>query len=265
MLGALAWVQREGIGGWLGPPRVTMNEAYAAEGQAVAFDHSKLDGLLKRQVDKDGWVDYRGLTGEAEELDGYILSLRDAPFEEMGRDERLALLINAYNAFTLRMILDYYPVRSIRDIPAKERWEAKRWQVGGYTWSLDEIEHKQIRPKFAEPRIHFALVCAAIGCPRLRNEAYAGARIEEQLEDQARYLHGNGRWFRYEKGARVAELTKLYDWYGGDFEQAAGTALAFAARYSPALKSALSGGARVRVRYLDYDWTLNDVANRPVE
>ena len=73
-------------------------------------------------------------------------------------------------------------MRSIRDIPAAKRWDAKRWRVGAYTWSLDEIEHKEIRPKFAEPRIHFALVCAAIGCPRLRNEAYEGARIEEQLE-----------------------------------------------------------------------------------
>ena len=79
------------------------------------------------------------------------------------------LLINAYNAFTLRLILDYYPVRSIKDIRASKRWDDQRWRIGEAVFSLNQIEHEQIRPKFAEPRIHFALVCAAIGCPKLRN------------------------------------------------------------------------------------------------
>jgi hypothetical protein len=96
----------------------------------------------------------------------------------MGRNEKLALLINAYNAFTLKLIVERLPVQSILDIPAAERWDAVRWKVGGQVWSLKQIEHEQIRPKFTEPRVHFALVCAAVGCPPLRNEAYDASRLD---------------------------------------------------------------------------------------
>ena len=124
-----------------------------------------------------------------------------APIDELGRDERLALLINAYNAFTLRLILDHYPVASITDIPADQRWDAVRWRLAGETYSLNQIEHELVRPNFREPRIHFALVCAAVGCPPLRTEAYTGELLEEQLEGQTRYSHAHDRWLRYRTGA----------------------------------------------------------------
>ena len=172
----------------------------------------------------------------------------------------LALLNNAYNAFTLRLILDHLDdgrLESIKDIPASKRWKARRWVVGGHTWSLDDIEQKQIRPHFREPRIHFALVCAAVGCPPLRNEAYRAQRLEEQLEDQARYVHGQDRWFRYDESAGVVHLTELYNWYDSDCEQVAGSVLAYAARYSPALKRDLDQGRKPSIRWLTYDWQLN--------
>lgn len=131
----------------------------------------------------------------------------DADFEALGRDEKLAFLINAYNAFTLRLILDHRPLASIRDIPSSERWDAVRWVLAGRTVSLNQIEHELIRPNFAEPRIHFALVCAAVGCPPLRTEAYTGAELEEQLTDQSRYVHTHPRWFNYEDGAEEIGLT----------------------------------------------------------
>jgi uncharacterized membrane protein YdjX (TVP38/TMEM64 family) len=184
---------RRVFGGLLGPPRVTLREAYATKPDGPAFDHSAYDKLVKAHVAPGGWVDYEGLKKDAEHLDSYLRSLADALFDDLGRDQKLALLLNAYNAFTLRLILDYYPVDSIRSIPAEKRWDAKRWQIGGYTWGLNQIEHEQIRPKFREPRVHFALVCAAIGCPPLRSEAYTADRLEEQLEDQARYVHGHKR------------------------------------------------------------------------
>src|SRR5690606_18585297 len=109
-------------------------------------------------VDAQGMVDYAGLAADTAALDGYIASLADVDLDVLSRDERLALLINAYNAFTLRLILDHYPVASIKDIPEAERWKAERWDLGGKTVSLDTIEHVMIRPVFNEPRIHWALV-----------------------------------------------------------------------------------------------------------
>ena len=244
-----------------GPPPITLRETYPRRSASPTFDHSTFDRLLRKHVDKDGWIDYAGLRDSATLLDTYIAALGEAHLAELDRDEKLALLINAYNAFTLKLILDHYPVKSIKDIPSAKRWDAKRWRLGPMTLSLNQIEHEQIRPKFAEPRIHFALVCAAIGCPRLRNEAYQAQRIEAQLEDQSRYVHSHDRWFRYQPGAKEVHLTKLYDWYGSDFRQVAGSVLDFAARYSSALEGALEKDEKPRIKWLDYDWTLNDKKN----
>ena len=252
------------VGGLFGPPAATLSEAYQENPAGPTFDHSLLDGLLRKHVDEDGWVDYSGLHKDAGRLDQYVASLAEAPFDAMGRSERLALLINAYNAFTLRLILDYWDggkLKSIKDIPGHKRWADSRWRVGSFTWSLNAIEHEQVRPKFKEPRVHFALVCAAVGCPKLRNEAYLAARIDEQLEDQARYAHTHDRWFRFEPDTQAVHLTRLYNWYGGDFEQVAGSVLEYAAQYSDELKRALAAGGRPRVRWLPYDWSLNDRAN----
>ncbi|MCH9032928.1 MAG: DUF547 domain-containing protein [Planctomycetes bacterium] len=253
--------RRDALKNLFGPAPVTLQEAYQHQSDGPTFDHSAFDALLRKHVDKDGWVDYKGFRKDAATLDSYIASVGHAPFADLGRDEKLSFLINAYNAFTLRLILDHYPVKSIKDIPSAKRWDAKRWRIGTMTLSLNQIEHEQIRPKFAEPRIHFALVCAAIGCPKLRNEAFQADRIEEQLEDQTRYVHSHDRWFRYQPGAKDVHLTKLYDWYGADFGQIAGSVLDFAARYSSALKSALEKDKKPRIKWLDYDWTLNDKKN----
>ena len=255
---AFAYAERESLQRLFGPPAVSMQEAYAANPGGPVMDHSGLTALLREFVDEDGWVDYKGLSGSRARLEAYLDDLSRAPFDAMGRDEKLALLINAYNAFTLQLILDHYPIDSIRSIPDKDRWNAERWNLGGRTLSLNDIEHKEIRPKFAEPRIHFALVCAAVGCPPLRNEAYTGAGIEAQLEEQARYVHSHERWLRYQAGSDRIELTALYDWYGRDFKQTHGSVLGFVGRYAPEVKKALDSGIKLKVRYLDYDWSLNE-------
>lgn len=243
-----------------GPPAVPQHEAYAAAPDGAVFDHGPFDALLKRHVAEGGVVDYAGLRGDAAVLDRYLAGLADARFDGLGRDEKLALLVNAYNAFTLRLILDHWPVASIRDIPSSERWAARRWPLAGRLLSLDQIEHEEIRARFREPRVHFALVCAARGCPPLRREAYVGARLAEQLEDQARYIHAHDRWFRWDEATRTAELTELYRWYGGDFEQAAGSVLGFAARYVPGVRDALAAGPPHRLAWIPYDWSLNGKA-----
>lgn len=237
---------------------------HAAEEDAASFDHRELTALLAEHVDEAGWVDYAALSDDAERLDRYIESLAGAPFERLGHDHKLALLINAYNAFTLRLILDHWrggELKSIRDVPEDRRWQDRRWRLGGHTWSLDEIEHQEIRPKFREPRVHFALVCAAVSCPPLRSEAYDGGRIEAQLEDQARYVHRHPTWFRFDRERNVVHPTPIYDWFTGDFEAAAGSVLDFAARYSPDLRSALDAGESPEIEWLEYDWDLNSRAN----
>ncbi len=262
--GALAFVNRETLRGLLGPPAASLAEAYDEKPGGPTVDHAVFDALLKQIVDDRGGVDYAALAAGPGRLDAYIASLAEAPFDALGRDEKLALLINAYNAFTLRLILDYWDggkLESIKDIPGHKRWDASRWRVGSFTWSLNAIEHEQVRPKFKEPRVHFALVCAAVGCPKLRNEAYLAARIDGQLEDQARYAHTHDRWFRFEPDRQEVHLTRLYNWYGGDFEQVAGSVLEYAAQYSDELKRVLAAGGRPRVRWLPYDWSLNDRSN----
>ena len=260
MLGAAFYttVHKDALAGMFGPPPVTLGEAYEEKKNGRGFDHSLLDALLRKHVDTKGRVDYQGLRKDTNALDDYIASLEEAPFEELSRDEKLSFLINAYNACTLRLILDHYPLKSIKDIPGEKRWEHARWKIARQTVSLNQIEHERIRPKFKEPRIHFALVCAAKGCPPLRNEAYTSARLDVQLDAQAKYVHAHDTWFQFHAGKNEVRLTSLYNWYGGDFEQSAGTILKYAAEYSPDLKRALDSGKDLRITYLPYDWSLNE-------
>jgi len=251
------------IGALFGPPAVTIGERYPDDAGGATFDHTAYDELLERHVSAGGWVDYAGLSRDHAQLEGYIAAIGRARFDELGRDEKLALLLNAYNAFTLELIVESYPIASIRDIPAEQRWGAVRWEVGGDVVSLEQLEHERIRPRFAEPRVHFALVCAAIGCPVLRRAAYIGARLDQQLTDQMRECHQDERWFRLEPGRGVVHLTRLYDWYGGDFEQSAGSVLEFVARYAAPLKVRIDAGKTPEIAWLPYDWALNDVKNRP--
>jgi hypothetical protein len=187
--------------------------------------------------------------GTEAELMALHARIAAADFAALARDEKLALLINLYNAATLRLVLDHWPLASIRDIPAKARWKARRWSLAGRTVSLDEIENDELRAKFAEPRIHFAINCAAAGCPRLRNRAFAGADIGAALEAHTCAVHADPRWCRV--ADTTLHLTRIYRWYDGDFAQAAGSVRAFAGWYAP------TDTPPRRLRWLPYDWALN--------
>jgi uncharacterized membrane protein YdjX (TVP38/TMEM64 family) len=242
----------------LGPAPVSLAEAYTSRPGGASFDHSRFDSLLRTYVDAGGLVDYAGLKGAQIELNAYIGSLATAPFEELGRDEKLALLINAYNAFTLRLILDHWPLASIRDIPAAERWDAPRWRLSGETLSLNQLENERIRPRFREPRIHFALVCAARGCPPLRAEAYTGRRLESQLLDQAHRVHSDDRWLRFDPSTGALRLTELYNWYGSDFRQVSVSVPDAVALYAPSVRATRDAGLPVEILWIPYDWSLNE-------
>jgi hypothetical protein len=255
---ALAPVARRWLIGRFGPPRVEAREAYADAPGGATFDHADFDALLREHVNERGKVDYRGLMRERPRLDAYLARLADADFDGLSRDEKLALLLNAYNAFTLALILDHYPIRSIRDIPEDRRWKAERWRLAGRTVSLDGLEHEWIRPMFADPRVHFALVCGADGCPPLRS--YDGAGLDAQLAEQSGRVHGMPDWLRVDPESGAIALSPVYEWYAGDFERADGDVLEHAARHSEALRERLDAGGRPAVRWLDYDWSLNDQA-----
>jgi hypothetical protein len=233
------------------------NPAYKAEG--ATFDQSVFNDVVKQAVDADGYVDYAALKADSAKLDQYIASLATANLDALGRNERLATLINAYNAFTLRLILDNYPMKSIKDIPEANRWNASRWKLAGQTVSLNDLEHKLIRTNFREPRIHFALVCAAVSCPKLRNEAYVGATLDAQLADQLKYCLTDpatrGRWVQYSGGGEVG-LTKLFDWYGKDFLANAPSVPAYVKPLIPGLPD------NAKVSFIDYSWALNDKVNK---
>jgi len=238
-----------------GPPRVVMAEAYGDDTTGARFDHGALDSFLRRHVRSNGRVDYEELAQDIAALDHYIEAVGGVDFHALSRDEKLALLINAYNAFTLRLVAEHRPLTSIRNIPTKERWLGRRWRIGEHVLSLHEIENDWLRTRFIEPRIHFAINCASVGCPPLRAGAYTGAAIGNELASHTQAVHDDARWARFD-GATL-RLTKVYLWYAGDFIQAAGGITDFAARYVPEVANRLAAGTPPRLRWLPYDWTLN--------
>ncbi len=262
VLTAGIWWQHNTWAGLFGPPPVKMVNKFHHHPHGPKFNHSLFNMVVKKVVHPGGWVNYAALAAHPQKLDAYIQSLAQAPFARLGRNQKLALLLNAYNACTLRLILDYYPhIKSIEDIPAAKRWEDKRWNIGGKIYSLDRIEW-MLRSDFADPRIHSAIVCASIGCPPLSREAYEAAKVNSQLHQQEILLNNDPRWVRFSNHGRVLHLTMLYDWYAGDFRQAAGSVLKFVARYNKPLAAELAAGRPPRVEFMNYNWNLNSVKNQ---
>jgi hypothetical protein len=239
--------------------------------EATPFDHSLFDRLLRAHVSEEGLVDYDAF-GRSQEFQEYLASLARAPVERLPDAERLALWINAYNAYTIELINRHEERSSIRNINralgfirGKGPWKERMAEVGGDTWTLDEIEHEIIRPEFGEPRIHFALVCAAMGCPPLRNEAYTGMNLERQLEEQTRVFLGESHEKnRVDPEAGRVYLSPIFDWYREDFPSGDEGLGAYLAQYMPgdAEKTLLTSG-RFRVVFTDYDWSLNVAPGQP--
>lgn len=227
-----------------------------AQSSAVP-DHEGWTALLEEYVD-EGLVDYQGFIQNKELLNVYTQLLSDnPPAENWSREEQLAYWINAYNAFTVKLIVDNYPVESIKDlnptiaIPLVSTiWNKEWFQIGGEDFSLDRMEHKILRKEFDEPRIHFAVNCASMSCPVLRAEAYEPDRLESQLEEQTRLFLNDPR--RNDLNREEPRVSKIFSWFTGDFTDGQ-TVVDFINRYAdkPISKNA-------RVRYLDYDWSLNE-------
>ena len=244
----------------------------AANAGAQGFDHSHAawNGLLKKHValvagGEASQLRYTGMAKDRAVLKGYLETLsktKEEEFDAWSKAQRMAFLINAYNAFTVEKILTRYPnIKSIWDFgklfgnPFKDEF----FTLFGRKFTLDGVEHETLRKKGAydEPRVHFALNCASIGCPMLREEAYTADRLERQLEEQAvRFLSDRSR-NRF-AGGRL-EVSKIFDWFKEDFaprEQ-------FFAKYAQLLADGaephkLLAAGKAAITFLDYDWTLND-------
>ncbi len=250
-----------------------------AQSTAPAYEdhqHSAWSALLERCVVpvNDGnstAADYDCFSDREAALDSYLASLASvdkADFQRWESAEQLAFLINAYNAWTVKLILSAWPdIESIRDLGnfLFTPWKKDIVTLFGTEMSLDDIEHGTIRDpgRFDEPRIHFAVNCASIGCPALRQEAFVAERLDAQLEEQTHSFLADESRNRVTKDG--LQISSIFDWYRGDFEQGwrnADTLEEFLALYADALKLGPDAEAQLRagtltVDFLDYDWALN--------
>jgi len=242
------------------------------------------DLALSRVVSKQGRVDYSNLQSERILLDRFVDGIASIPLKRMSKPEQLAFWINAYNALTLRIIIDHYPIRpgiisnpmypsnSIRQIPGA--WNKIKFRIAGQLLTLDNIEHEIIRKDFKDPRVHMALVCAAIGCPRLRYEAFRGHRLEDQLNDQSREFFRDPKKFRIDRSKREVIISPILKWYGKDFlsghwnsgqhrfkkhPSATRAVLRFATSFLPPEDRLYLESREFRIRYSTYDWSLNEI------
>jgi Protein of unknown function, DUF547 len=236
----------------------------ALPSSAAGFDqtHQLFDDMLHHYV-KDARVDYTGLKANTHELNRYlahVAAVTKSDFKQWNENEQIAFLINAYNAYTLRLILDHYPVKSIKDIGSllTGPWDQPVVNLFGQTLTLNAVEHGILRKDYTEPRIHFALVCAAKGCPPLRNEAYVGTRLNEQLDDQARRFLANPQKNRVDVENQTVYLSPIFKWYGADFQKKSGGVLQFLMQYWPETERTELEKGGFKIRYTDYVWSLND-------
>lgn len=241
-------------------------------------DHKLFTELLKTHV-KSGVVNYDGLKTDSAKLIAYlgqIGSVTKEQYSSFSPPEKMAYLINAYNAFTLKLISDFYPVSSIRDIGGmvggnlfnknSKQWKISEYEVHGQkvtfkamgrAVTLDEIEHENLRPLFKDARVHFALVCGAVSCPFLRSEAYTATSLASQLDNQGEQFLADPFRNRFNEKENRLYLSKIFDWFSDDFKRDMGTVKDFAKKYvSKTLQSKINEDTSIS--FLDYDWSLNN-------
>ena len=222
-------------------------------------DHSLFADLLNKYVRQEV-VNYQGFKNEENGLDAYLAVLEAADTSKLSRNEQLAFYVNAYNAWTIKLILSAYPgVESIWDLGSRIfKWKSpfrkKIVRIEGTTTSLDDLEHGIIRPRFKEPRVHFAVNCASISCPPLISEPYEGSILDQQLDRSARSFLNNPERNRLE--GNTLYVSKIFKWFAEDFDN---DVVGFFLKYGAEdLKKRLQTSRdKLKVKYLDYDWGLN--------
>lgn len=231
---------------------------------AAGFDHAHpaFARVLDQFVSTNG-VDYSALKARPLDLNTYldeIARVTEAEFKSWSEAQQLALLINLYNAATLKLVIEHHPVTSIRKIGGwfKSPWALPVVRLWGQTNSLDWLEHGIIRPRYAEPRIHFGVVCAAKGCPPLRTEPFVADRLDAQLDEQTRQFLRQGDKNRLDVATRTLHLSPIFKWYREDFETDGDDLPKFLRPYFDEAEARVLDDPRLRIRFTSYDWSLNE-------
>ena len=231
---------------------------YGTHYDSSPISHDIFNNLLAKHVSDSGNVNYKGFIADSVRFNKYFELLENNhPNRKWSKNERLAFWINTYNAYTIRLVITNYPVKSIKDIggsiyKVNTAWDIKMIKIGDEIYDLNNIEHQKIRGQFDEPRIHFAINCASVSCPKLLNEAFYPERLEEQLEQvTSEFVNDKKRnLITYEK----AILSKIFSWYSRDFKLGHKSVTDFINNYSE-----VKLNSNTDLDYMDYDWNLNDV------
>ncbi|MEZ5043347.1 MAG: DUF547 domain-containing protein [Saprospiraceae bacterium] len=232
------------------PPSPTEKEAPqpAQEKPAPGLSHDSWDQLLSQFVSNTGKVNYKGLIAQKKELTAYLNLLAQHPVKpDWPKNEKIAYWINAYNAFTVKLILDNYPLASIIDLEGGKVWDKKWIKLGDQTYSLNNIENDILRPQFKDARIHFAVNCAAKSCPPLLNHAWTAANLDTYFNQRAKQFINNPAYNQI--SANKIVISKIFEWYASDF----GQLIDFLNQYTSTTIQ-----PKAKISYLEYDWALNE-------
>ncbi len=213
-----------------------------------SLSHQAFDELLKKYVSASGKVNYAGIKNEKANLEGYLNLLKSNPPQtNWPRNKKMAFWINAYNAFTIKLIVDNYPISSITKLDGGKPWDRKWINIGERTYSLNNIENDILRPRYKDARIHFAVNCAAKSCPPLLNRAWTANNLNSNFEKQAKAFINNQNFNKISSGK--VQVSKIFEWYAVDF----GNLIEFLNRYSN-----IKINSNAKVEYLKYNWDLNE-------
>jgi hypothetical protein len=228
---------------------------------AASFDHSTFDQILKKYVNDKGLVDYNGVAGDPA-FKTYMDSLESAKPEEMSRDGMMAFWINAYNAVTIDKVIKWKPKKSVRETLIPGVWTSTKFftsrehTVAGKRLSQDDIEHEILRKQFKDPRIHFTIICASSSCPPLSRIAFTEENLQPRMEEETRKYINSLRGTKTDYAENTLYLSKLFDWFAGDFESKSGSIMNFIKPYlnQQALEFL---DRKPKISYIHYDWSLN--------
>jgi len=229
---------------------------------AAAMPHTALDRVLQEHVNATGEVDYEAIQ-QQDALNAYLTSLADVA-EPSDPDAQLAFWINAYNAATIDLIADHYPLQSIRELDGGNPWDARRFVIAKKRHTLNQIQHRELKP-IADPRFHAAISCASKGCPPLRQQAYTAESIDQQLDTATRVWLTNGGAL-IDRESQTVQISRIFEWYPDDFPNTSDipgisgpqeAAINFIAQFLPEHADWLLAGG-YDVSFQRYDWSLND-------
>lgn len=230
---------------------------------AQAFDHSHagFDSLLGKYVKPSG-VNYAGLKSDIAPLNTYLdvmAAVPESEFKQFSKDQQMAMLINLYNAATLKLVVDHYPVKSIKDISpsAGGPWKQPVVRLFGKNKTLDYLENEVLRPNYKDPRVHFAINCASIGCPSLRSEAFQASKLSAQMDEQTRLFLKDTSKNRFDAKNKTLYLSSIFDWFKGDFVAKSGSVEKFIAPYVDANDRAVIEKGGLTLKNTEYSWSLN--------